>query len=230
MPLPDKIKPQLNEVKEKIQSLRRGSLKTIFYILVFAVSLTIVNYIFGWTDPKNIPPPLQPQSSIISQILSQIQPYLIYIQAALLFLFGYLTVNAISGIVYTYVRRITDHYAAATIRTVTRILGVAFLLAVMTSVLNVNPAAALTVGSFGGLVVGFATQTILSHAVAGVFLLLTRPFKYGDTVTISGQTGVVKDIRLLHVVLETEDETREILIPSGVVVTQMILKTKPKTN
>jgi len=97
----------------------------------------------------------------------------------------------------------------------------------MTSVFNVDPAAALTVGSFGGLVVGFATQTILSNVVAGVFLLLSRPFTHGDRVTVSGRTGVVKQIRLMHLVLETEDGTNEILIPSGTVVTQIIQKKKP---
>ena len=94
----------------------------------------------------------------------------------------------------------------------------------LSSVFNVNPAAALTVGSFSGLVVGFATQTILSHLVAGVFLLLSRPFKHGDTITISGKTGVVKEITLMHLVLETEED--EILIPSGSVVMQTVQKNK----
>jgi small-conductance mechanosensitive channel len=92
----------------------------------------------------------------------------------------------------------------------------------------VNPAAALTVGSFSGLVVGFATQTILSNVVAGVFLLVSQPFKYGDTITVSGQTGIVKEIRLMHLVLEPKEKTKEILIPSGSVVTQIIQRTKLK--
>jgi hypothetical protein len=82
------------------------------------------------------------------------------------------------------------------------------------------------VGSFGGLVVGFATQTILSNVVAGVFILLTRPFIYGDLITVSGQTGLVKEIKLMHLVLESEDGKKDILIPSGSVVTQIIQKIK----
>ncbi|HDN63092.1 MAG TPA: mechanosensitive ion channel, partial [Candidatus Bathyarchaeota archaeon] len=81
---------------------------------------------------------------------------------------------------------------------------------------------ALTIGSFGGLVVGFATQTILSHVVAGIFLLLFRPFKYGDLITVAGKTGVVKNITLMHLVLEDQDKENVILIPSGSVVTQII--------
>jgi len=211
-----------NEVGEKIQSLRLGSLKIIFYIVVLAVSLSLLKFLFGWASFEEIPPYLQPYSGIILLI----RPYLIYIQAGLIFVFGYFAVNAISRLVYTYMRRVADHPTAATIRTITRISGIAVLLSLMTSVFNVNPAAALTVGSFGGLVVGFATQTILSHVVAGVFLLLSRPFRYGDIVTVSGQTGVVKEIKLMHLILETEDETKEILIPSGTVVTQIIQRNK----
>ena len=215
----------INEV-EKVQNLRRGSLKTIFYIVVLAVSLSLVNFLFGWASFEAIPPYLQPYSSIILLI----HPYLVYIQAGLLFVFGYFAVNAISGLVYTYMRRITDHPTAATVRTITRISGIAVLLSLSASVFNVNPAAALTVGSFGGLVVGFATQTILSNVVAGVFLLISRPFTYGDTVTVSTrppQTGVVKEVKLMHIVLLSEDGTKEILIPSGTVVTQIIQKKRP---
>ncbi|MHA2434215.1 MAG: mechanosensitive ion channel family protein, partial [Candidatus Thorarchaeota archaeon] len=187
----------IKEIGEKIQSIRSGTLRTTLYIVVLAVSLSILNFLFSWTSFEEIPPYLQPYTSIILLI----QPYLLYIQAAVVFVFGYLTVKAISRLVYTYMRRVADHPTAATIRAVTRISGMAVLLSVVASVFNVDPAAALTVGSFGGLVVGFATQTILSNVVAGVFLLLSRPFTYGDSVTVSGQTGVVKRITLMHLVL-----------------------------
>jgi len=222
MAIRTKVKP-LKDVGEKIQSLRRGSLKTVFYIVVLAISLSIANFIFGWTSLEEIPAFLRPYSVAILLI----NPYLVYIHAALVFIIGYLVVNAVSGLAYTYMRKITDHPTAATIRTIVRIAGVAVLLSLTASVFNVNPSAALTVGSFGGLVAGFATQTILSNVVAGVFLLLSRPFRYGDLITISGQTGSVKEIKLMHLVLETEDGAKEILIPSGIVVTQIILKTNP---
>ena len=98
------------------------------------------------------------------------------------------------------------------------------LLGLVGSMFNVSPAAALTMGSFGGMVIGFASQTVLTHVIAGVFLLITRPFSYGDVITIAGQTGRVKEIRLMHLVLDTGEE--EILIPSGTVITQIFKKKK----
>jgi small-conductance mechanosensitive channel len=210
------------ESERKAQSLRRGTLKTLFYIVVLVVSLVAINFLFRWNSVEDIPPFLTPYGTLILTL----NPYLLYIQAVLVFVFGYLTVKNISEMIYTHMRTRVDHPTAATLRTITRIAGIAVLLSVTASVFNVNPTAALTVGSFGGLVVGFATQTILSHIVAGVFLLLTRPFTFGDTITVSGQTGRVKEVKLMHLILEAEDGTKDILIPSGTVVTQIIQKRK----
>ena len=210
--------------ENKIPSFRYSLSKTIAYIVILAIVLVLVNFLFGWTSVDDMPVFLQQYSGI----LLAVNPYLQYIQAGLIFVFGYLAVNAASGVVYTYFRQATEHATAATLRTITRIAGIAVLLALMTSIFNVDPAAALTVGSFGGLVVGFATQTIFTHVVAGVFLLISRPFTYGDVITVAGQTGTVKEIKLMHVVLETEDSTKDILIPSGSIVTQIIQKRLPK--
>ncbi|MBO3804207.1 MAG: mechanosensitive ion channel family protein, partial [Candidatus Brockarchaeota archaeon] len=160
------------KVTEKTKSIRRESFKVVFYILILAVSLSIMNFLFGWASEEEVPSVLKPLSSIITLV----NPYLPYIQSVLIFALGYLVVNAVSAMTYAYMRRITDHPTAATIRTMTRISGLAVLLSMIASVFNVNPTAALTIGSFGGLVVGFATQTILSHVVAGIFLLISRPY------------------------------------------------------
>ena len=47
-------------------------------------------------------------------------------------------------------------------------------------------------------------------------------------ITVAGQTGTVKEIKLMHVILETEDGEKDILIPSGSIVTQIIQKKLPK--
>ena len=215
----------IEEIEKKIESIRSSVAKTVAYLAILTVSLLIINFIFGWARIEEIPPQLKPFSNIIIMI----QPYVVYIQAALIFAFGYMAVRAVSNVTYTYARRVVDHPTAAAIRTITKIAGLALLLSMLASVFNVNPSAALTAGSFAGLVVGFATQTILSHVVAGIFLLLSRPFKYGDVITIAGRTGRVKEITLMHIVLETTDGKNEILIPSRNAVTQIIQKQKIET-
>jgi len=193
---------------ESVPRLRRGVLKTLIYIVILVASLFISSFIF-----------------LFIPFLEPYKDYLLYIQAVLIFALGYGVVNSLSEVVYSYFRKIVEHSTAAALRTIARITGIAVLLSILTSVFNLNVSAALTIGSFSGLVVGFATQTILSHVVAGVFLVLSRPFKYGDVITVAGQTGAVKDIRIMHTVLEAPDGLREVLIPSGTIVTAIIIRT-----
>jgi len=195
-----------------------------FYIVILVIALSIMNFIFGEAPFTETPTFLQPYSDV----LELLKPFLIYVQAILVFIFGYLALNAVSAVVYTYVSRVADRPTAAALKSLTKISGIAVLLGLVGSIFNVSAAAALTMGSFGGMVIGFASQKIMSHVIAGVFLLITRPFNYGDTITVAGQTGTVKEIRLMHLVLDTEQE--EILIPSGTIVTQILKKKKVSSN
>ena len=208
--------PDIAEVKERLRSIRRGGYKVILYLTTLILSLSIVNYIFGEAPFAEIPSFLQPYKGSIVLM----RPFLIYVRAALIFIFGYLALNSICTIIYIYALRVADRNAAATIKSLARISGIAVLLGLVGSVFNVSPADALTIGSFGGMIVGFAFQTTMTHVIAGVFLLITRPFSYGDTITVAGQTGVVKEIRLMHLILDAGGE--EILIPSGTVVTKIL--------
>ncbi|RLI13105.1 hypothetical protein DRO35_01180 [Candidatus Bathyarchaeota archaeon] len=210
----------VNSINEKIRSIRRGSFKTILYILILIIFLSIINFVFGEAPFKEPPLFLQPYK----ENLMVLKPLLMYVRAALVFIFGYYALNAVCMVVYTYTLGISDHPTAAMIKSITKISGIALLLGLVGSMFNVSPAAALTMGSFGGMVIGFASQTVLTHVIAGIFLLITRPFSYGDIITISGHTGRVKEIRLMHIVLDTGDE--EILIPSGTVIAKVFKKKK----
>lgn len=55
------------------------------FIVLLAVSLSLLNSIFGWRSFEEIPPFLQPFSNIVLLV----NPYLVYIQAVLVFLLGY---------------------------------------------------------------------------------------------------------------------------------------------
>ena len=47
-----------------------------------------------------------------------------------------------------------------------------------------------------GLAVGLALQGTLSNFAAGIMLIVFRPFKQGDFVSVSGQSGTVKEISI----------------------------------
>ena len=79
-------------------------------------------------------------------------------------------------------------------------------------------------GSFGILALAFslAFQDILKNFIAGVFLLLERPFKLGDEITVDGHTGTVDNVEIRTTTLRTEDG-EEVLIPNSLVYTETIV-------
>ena len=67
-----------------------------------------------------------------------------------------------------------------------------------------------------GLAIGLALQGTLGNIASGVMLLIFRPFKVDDIVTVAGETGKVSEIDLFTTVMDTPDN-RRIIIPNGAI-------------
>ena len=63
----------------------------------------------------------------------------------------------------------------------------------------------LVAGGILGIVIGFASQTVVSNFISGIFLLIEKPMKVGDGVNIGDVSGVVEDIRILSTTVRTYD-------------------------
>jgi len=74
------------------------------------------------------------------------------------------------------------------------------------------------------LVAGLASQQALSNIVSGIFLVIFKPFKINDKITINNFVGVVEDINLRQVVLK-DSENNRIIIPNSVISAQIIVNT-----
>lgn len=68
---------------------------------------------------------------------------------------------------------------------------------------------------------GLAVQGLLSNYGAGIAIIVARPFKVSDTITINNIGGEVKEIRLANTILETEDG-EEVLVPNRHIVGEII--------
>lgn len=71
------------------------------------------------------------------------------------------------------------------------------------------------------LAIGMALQGSLGHFASGVLLLIFRPYKVGDLVTVGGETGTVVELQVFNTVLATLDNKR-IIVPNGVVTSNVI--------
>ncbi len=94
-----------------------------------------------------------------------------------------------------------------------RVLVIVFALIIALSKagIEITPFVALVgAGAFG---LSLAVQGPISNYGAGIVLIITRPFTVGDTLTVSGQSGLVDRVNLGNTELINEDEER-ITIPN----------------
>ena len=80
------------------------------------------------------------------------------------------------------------------------------------------------IAALGALAFGssFAIQGPLSNYGAGISIILTNPFKVGNTISVKGVSGVVEEVRLAATVLTNEDG-EVITIPNKHIVGEILL-------
>ncbi len=63
----------------------------------------------------------------------------------------------------------------------------------------------LIAGGILGIVIGFASQTVVSNFLSGIFLYIEAPFKVGDAVQIMDYGGRIEDISIMSTKIRTWD-------------------------
>lgn len=72
------------------------------------------------------------------------------------------------------------------------------------------------------VVAGFASQYALSNVVSGLFIVIFKPFRVNDRLTINNISGAVEDITLRHVVIR-DLNNRRVVIPNSVISNDVII-------
>ncbi len=96
-----------------------------------------------------------------------------------------------------------------------------FLVAASVAFPSVSAADLFNLLGIGGVAIGFAFRDVLQNLLAGILILLTRPFRIGDQIQQGGVEGTVEDIWVRATVLRTYDN-RRILIPNASLFTNQI--------
>jgi small conductance mechanosensitive channel len=94
-------------------------------------------------------------------------------------------------------------------------------LLVVLGILGVNPAGLVAVAGAVGLASSLALQDILKNFFSGVYLLLERPFRVGDTIQVKDQLGVVENIGVRTTLLRTADNV-QVLVPNATVFGEVV--------
>ena len=128
------------------------------------------------------------------------------IGAAIIMLLGVMLANRLHGLVLSLQeRRNIDITLRQFIASVVRIGVIAAF--VVIAVENIGISVAPFIAAIGGLALGasFALQLPVSNYGAGLVIILTRPFRVGDTLRVVEQYGVVEEINLAMTHLTNED-------------------------
>lgn len=92
--------------------------------------------------------------------------------------------------------------------------------------IGINVSALVAGLGLTGFALGFALRDVLSNFIAGILILLYRPFTLNDYIAVAGQEGVVTEIDLRYTTLERDDQ--KLLIPNSVLFTNSIAVTESK--
>ncbi|RFC63555.1 mechanosensitive ion channel family protein [Fulvimarina endophytica] len=79
---------------------------------------------------------------------------------------------------------------------------------------SLNPADLLAGLGIGSVAIGFAFKDILQNWLAGLLLLIRRPFRVGDQIVVNGYEGTVDWIETRATILTTYDN-RQVIIPNA---------------
>lgn len=101
------------------------------------------------------------------------------------------------------------------------VLGIVALTTVLAQ-FGINVFSIITTLGVVGIAVGFAAQETLSNFIAGITLLIERPFRIGDWVKMDGATGKVQEINLRTTRLQTRDNEL-LVIPNATVASSKLV-------
>jgi small conductance mechanosensitive channel len=150
------------------------------------------------------------------------------IGAILILVIGFLVARSVASfLVKLFERKNLDvtlsKFTAAAVKGI--IIGFAIIIALGKFGITIAPfIAALAAMAFGA---SFAIQGPLANYGAGLVIILTRPFVVGNTITVSGVSGIVEEVNLGATILKDEDGVK-ITIPNKHIVGEILHNSEEK--
>ena len=96
------------------------------------------------------------------------------------------------------------------------------LIVAVASLLGIHTASFIAVLGSLGLAIGLALQGSLANFAGGILLIIFKPFKKGDFVTIKGIDGFVSKIDILYTSLNTR-LNRVVVIPNSTITSDVLI-------
>lgn len=110
----------------------------------------------------------------------------------------------------------TRNYFERIVRVVVYVVAVASVLVLIPGMEKIGTSILTSAGILAAAV-GLASQDALSNFIGGLFIIISKPFRVGDYIQVSGGVaGTVKEITLRHTVI-VNTENRTIFVPNSTI-------------
>ncbi len=146
------------------------------------------------------------------EILTNIQKYFLghyaqWLFFIIIFIVGFFAIKLINRYIAHFFDKVDfDRTLEVLIQKTVKIFLWIILLIIILSNLGFNVTGFIAGLGAMGIIVGFATKDVLSNLAAGIFLLINKPMKIGESVEIVKIKGVVKEMSISSCVIITDDK------------------------
>ncbi len=137
----------------------------------------------------------------------------------LTWLTGRIVGSALSGLADRFAdKRLVINQVATLVRFAIYIIGIVLAI---TSSLTLSKEVILALTGTAAVTIGFALKDLAASVLAGIIIIVDRPFQVGDRVTFAGSYGEIKAIGLRSVRMTTLDDN-VITIPNNKFLTDVV--------
>jgi small conductance mechanosensitive channel len=161
----------------------------------------------------------------IQSILEMLLPYVINLAVAIaVFIIGKWLARKITNIVVSILKRIKgiDVTLVKFIENIIYYILMMVVILTALSKLGIETTSFFAILGAAGLAIGLALKDSLGNFASGVMLILFKPFRVGDFVTVAGVSGTVNEISIFSSILTTGDNQR-MIVPNGSIIAGTIV-------
>jgi small conductance mechanosensitive channel len=135
--------------------------------------------------------------------------------AIVIYIAGRFIINLINRLIRQMLeRKNVDATIQSFLKSFVSILLNVLLIITVVSALGINTTSFAALLASFGVAAGMALSGNLQNLAGGLIILLFKPFKVGDFIEAQGTMGTVKEIQIIHTILQTVDN-KEIYLPNG---------------
>ena len=148
------------------------------------------------------------------------------IGAIIIFIIGYIVAGKIAGLVLKLCKKHDlDITLSQFLSNTAKMIIVVLITIVALGKLGISVTPFIATIGAVSLGAGLALQGLLANYAAGFNIIMIRPFVVGDTITVQGVTGVVKEVLLAYTIITDEDNV-SITIPNKHIVGEVLHNSK----